>query len=41
MSALKQIEEKGYETRLYQDGMTTIFKYGIACERKRCMVKAG
>ncbi len=41
LSALKQIEEKGYETRLYQDGMTTIFKYGIACERKRCMVKAG
>lgn len=39
--ALRQIEKMGYETRLRQDGMTTIFKYGIACEKKRCMVQLG
>lgn len=39
--ALKQIEEKDYEAKLRRDGMTVIFKYGIACERKRCMVKGG
>ena len=37
--ALKQIEKKGYEERLLEDGMTTILKYGIACEKKRCMVR--
>lgn len=31
--ALKQIEEKDYEAKLRRDG--------IACERKRCMVKGG
>lgn len=38
--ALKQIEEAGYEERLREDGMTTIIKYGIACWKKGCMVKA-
>ena len=36
--ALEQIEEMGYETRLRQDGMESIIKYGIACNRKRCRV---
>lgn len=36
--ALAQIKEKGYEERLIQDGMNTIIKYGIACEKKRCRV---
>jgi hypothetical protein len=38
--ALEQIEKKGYEERLLEDGMTAILKYGIACERKRCMVRS-
>lgn len=37
--ALEQIEKKGYEERLLEDGMVTILKYGIACEKKRCMVR--
>jgi len=27
--ALRQIEDKGYETRLKQDGMDVILKYGV------------
>lgn len=38
-NALKQIEKMDYETRLRQDGMTNIIKYGIACYKKRCKVK--
>lgn len=38
--ALAQIEKMGYETRLRQDGMKNILKYGIACYKKRCRVKA-
>lgn len=37
--ALNQIEEKGYEERLREDGMSKIIKYGIACWKKRCMVR--
>lgn len=37
--ALKQIEKKHYETRLRQDGMEKIFKYGIACKKKECKVE--
>lgn len=37
-AALKQIEERGYEEALVDDGMTTIHKYGIACYKKRCRV---
>lgn len=37
--AWKQIEETGYEERLREDGMTRIYKYGIACWKKRCMVR--
>ena len=36
--ALEQIEEKAYETRLQEDGMRTILKYGIACYKKDCRV---
>ncbi len=37
--ALKQIEDKKYEARLCQDGMSHILKYGIACNRKKCKVQ--
>lgn len=36
--ALQQIEKKGYEEKLRQDGLETILKYGIACNRKKCKV---
>lgn len=38
--ALEQIEKRNYEYRLQQDGMETILKYGIACNRKKCRVIA-
>lgn len=36
--AIDQIEKKRYTARLEDDGMNTIFKYGIAFYRKRCKV---
>ena len=39
--ALKQINERDYEERLIDDGITTIHKYGIACYKKRCRVISG
>ncbi len=36
--ALKQIREKKYAQCLIDDGMKTIYKYGIACYKKRCRV---
>lgn len=39
--ALRQIEEKQYASRLKEDGMKTILKYGIACYKKECHVLAG
>lgn len=36
--ALKQINEKNYEEALIDNGMTIIYKYGIACYKKRCKV---
>ena len=39
--ALKQIEEKNYAETLLDDGMKTIYKYGIACYKKRCRVVSG
>ncbi len=39
--ALKQINDRGYEERLVDDGMTTIRKYGIACYKRRCRVISG
>lgn len=38
-TALSQIERAGYESRLRQDGMTEVLKYGIAFCRKNCMVR--
>ena len=37
--ALEQIEEKNYAEHLMEDGMDTIFKYGIACRRNACTVR--
>lgn len=37
-SALEQISRMGYETRLLQDGIGKILRYGIACNRKKCKV---
>jgi len=34
--ALEQIEKMGYETRLREDGMEMVLRYGIACSRKKC-----
>lgn len=39
--ALQQIETKGYEKRLRQDGLETILKYGVACNRKKCRILRG
>lgn len=39
--ALEQIAEMGYEARLRQNGMKTIIRYGIACNRKTCKVAVG
>lgn len=39
--ALDQIERKKYESRLLENGMKKIRKYGIACYRKHCKVKLG
>lgn len=36
--ALEQIEKKNDEEKLRQDGLETILKYGIACNRKKCKV---
>ena len=39
--ALKQIEDRGYEEALIDDGMKVIRRYGIACYKKRCKVVSG
>ncbi len=39
--ALKQIRDRNYEEALVEDGMKTIYKYGIACHKKRCKVISG
>ncbi len=36
--ALKQIHDKRYEEILADNGMNIIYKYGIACYKKRCKV---
>ena len=36
--ALEQIYDNHYEEALADDGMTTIYRYGIACYKKRCRV---
>lgn len=40
-SALRQIQEKNYTQRLTDDGMKTVYQYGIACYKKRCRVVSG
>lgn len=40
MSALLQIDDKGYVDELYADGMRQVIKYGIACFQKKCTVAA-
>lgn len=39
--ALQQIEDRNYEDGLITDGMKTIYRYGIACYKKRCKVISG
>ena len=39
--ALEQIYDKNYEETLIDDGMKTIYRYGIACYKKRCQVVSG
>lgn len=39
--ALNQINDRNYEEKLVDDGMTTIRKYGIACYKRRCKVISG
>ena len=39
--ALKQIKDRNYEENLLDNGMTTIYRYGIACYKKRCKVISG
>ncbi|MDE7478379.1 MAG: ATP-binding protein, partial [Lachnospiraceae bacterium] len=36
--AIKQIKDRNYEEALLDDGMKTIYRYGIACYKKRCKV---
>ena len=38
LEALTQIETMRYDAKFRLDGMDTIIKYGIACDRKRCKV---
>lgn len=39
--ALRQILDRNYEKQLLDDGMKTIYRYGIACYKKRCKVISG
>ncbi len=39
--AMEQIHERNYEERLVDDGMKTIYRYGIACYKRRCKVVSG
>lgn len=39
-TALKQIEEKGYDSWLPEEGYTEVWNYGIAFFKKQCRVKA-
>lgn len=36
--AMRQIWDRNYEEQLRNDGMKTIYRYGIACYKKRCKV---
>ena len=41
IEAMEQINKRNYEEALINDGMTIIYKYGIACYKKRCKVISG
>ena len=41
LNALRQIDIKQYASKLKEDGMCTIIKYGIACYKKACKVCIG
>ena len=43
MNALKQIEDKKYETELLDQGIPAerILKYGFAFEGKECLIRKG
>lgn len=36
--ALDQIEDKHYTEQMKQEGIKSVLKYGIACNRKQCSV---
>ena len=36
--AIQQIKDRNYGEILVKDGMKTIYRYGIACYKKRCKV---
>lgn len=36
--AIGQIHDRNYEEALVDNGMKTIYRYGIACYKKRCKV---
>lgn len=36
--AIEQIDRKRYQEALWQEGIHTVLKYGIACYRKKCRV---
>lgn len=38
MEAIQQIRDRNYEEILIDDGMKTIYRYGISCYKKRCKV---
>lgn len=40
-AALQQIQDRNYEEALIEDGMKIIYRYGIACYKKRCRVVSG
>ncbi len=40
LEAIGQIANNHYDEELYDEGMETILKYGIACYKKRCKVRA-
>lgn len=38
---MRQIQDRHYEDLLTDNGMKIIYKYGIACYKKRCKVVSG
>ncbi len=40
-AAMQQIKDNRYDEVLLEHGMRTIYRYGIACYKKRCKVLVG